>query len=80
MKKEELMELVGKTVEVKFKREYWARKVKGVLGYTKELSQKYDYRKPGYFTVGDYNFKVSHITSCKVLDLEREIAQGEMKE
>ena len=58
MKKEELMKLVGARVCVTF---VDGRKVEGALGFTKDFSALYGYRKPGYFTVGAYDFKVSHI-------------------
>lgn len=60
----DLHELVGKNVEVVFRD---GDVHKGVLGYTTEFSAKYGYRKPNYFTIGDYDFKVSHIRSIKTI-------------
>ncbi len=64
MKKDELMKMVGQSVKVTFNdgQDYY-----GVLGYTKEFSAKYDYRKVGYFTVYNMDFKVSHIKKCEVI-------------
>lgn len=59
MKKADLMNLVGKKVKVTFKSN--DKEIIGVLGYTKEFSEKYDYRKPKYFTIRNYDFLVSHI-------------------
>lgn len=58
MKKEELMKLVGARVCVEFND---GGQVEGTLGFTKDFSALYGYRKPGCFTVGAYDFKVSHI-------------------
>ena len=41
--------------------------IEGRLGYTKTFSGKYNYRKPEYFTVQDYDFLVSHIKKIKVI-------------
>lgn len=59
MKKANLMKLIGKKVKVTFKSN--DKEIIGVLGYTKEFSEKYDYRKPKYFTIRNYDFLVSHI-------------------
>lgn len=59
MTKAELMELVGKKVIVYFKHE--EKGICGKLGYVDEFSAKYDYRKPGYFYIGNTSFKVSHV-------------------
>lgn len=66
MKKEELMKLVGKKVFVIFKD--GERGIYGTLGYVKEFSSKYDYRKPNYFYINDTLFKVSHIK--KIIESE----------
>lgn len=58
MTKAELMFYVGKKVCVYFKDE---DKVCGILGYADEFSEKYDWRKPNYFFIGNISFKVSHI-------------------
>ncbi len=61
MKKAELMQLVGKRVKITFIENCGGGEITGVLGYTKEFSVKYDYRKPDYFTINEYDFKVSHV-------------------
>ena len=58
MKREELDKLIGKEVMILFKDTTVAA---GPLGYTPEFSAKYHYRKVGYYTCGDYDFKASHV-------------------
>lgn len=58
MKREELDKLIGKEVMILFKD---ATVALGQLGYTPEFSAKYHYRKAGYYTCGDYDFRVSHV-------------------
>lgn len=65
MKKSELESIIGRKVKVIF---FDGSECEGILEYTPEFSAKYDYRKPNYFNVGNYAFKVSHIRSLKVLD------------
>lgn len=64
MKKSELMDMVGLNVEIRFPD---GEVRKGVLGFTPEFSSQYGYRKPNYFTIGDIDFKVSHIKSVRVI-------------
>lgn len=59
MKKAELMNLVGKKVWIYFKD--GERGICGTLGYVDEFSEKYDFRKPGYFFINHTSFKVSHV-------------------
>ena len=59
MTKVELMSYVGKKVYVYFKG--GEKGIYGTLGYVDEFSEKYDYRKPNYFYIGNTSFKVSHI-------------------
>jgi len=59
----ELKQLVGKNVIITFKDD---KVQKGVLGFTEDFSEKYMWRKPNYFTINDYDFKVSHIKKCEV--------------
>lgn len=59
MTKSELMQLVGKKVKVTFKSSN--KEVIGILGYSKEFSEKYNYRKPKYFTIRNWDFLVSHV-------------------
>ena len=78
MTKAELMDLVGKPVRISFK-DGSADNI-GILKYIDEFSEKYDFRKPGYFYIDGYclSFKVSHTKKVEVLndyteDLEEEI-------
>ena len=59
MNREELFALVGHKVTVYFKD--GERGIYGRLGYVEEFSEKYDYRKPKYFYIGNTSFKVSHV-------------------
>lgn len=68
MKKDELMQLVGKRVKVIFTEDCGGGEIIGVLGYTKEFSAAYGWRKPNYFTVEHINFKVSHVEKVEVLE------------
>ncbi|MBE6014740.1 MAG: hypothetical protein E7241_05170 [Lachnospiraceae bacterium] len=58
-----LQEHVGEFVIVTF---FNGKVLSGRLGYTKEFSAKYQYKKPGYFTIGNCSFKVSHIKKIQV--------------
>lgn len=59
MTKADLMQLVGKKVRIYFKNK--EKSIYGTLGYVDEFSEKYDFRKPNYFYIGNTSFKVSHI-------------------
>lgn len=59
MTKADLMKLVGKKVRIYFKNK--EKSIYGTLGYVDEFSEKYDFRKPNYFYIGNTSFKVSHI-------------------
>lgn len=58
-------------------KEYVKRRVKvtftdgktesGALGYTERFSSEYGFRKPGYFTINNLDFKVSHIDKIEIL-------------
>lgn len=63
MTKAELMKNVGKKVEIIFAD---GNTTTGVLGFTKEFSSKYGYRKPNCFTVNNWDFKVSHVKKIKI--------------
>ena len=67
MKKDELMQLVGKRVRVIFT-DCGGGEIIGVLGYTKGFSAAYGWRKPNYFTVEHINFKVSLLEKVEVLE------------
>lgn len=58
MKREQLDRLIGKEVELLFMD---GSTIKGVLGYTPEFSAKYQWRKAGYYTVRETDFKASHV-------------------
>jgi len=58
MKKEELMNLVGKNVHVYFKD---GGSMFGTLHYADEFSEKHSFRKVDYFYIGHTSFKVSHV-------------------
>lgn len=64
MTRAELLNLVGKKVKVYFKDS--ERGVYGMLGYVHEFSEKYEFRKPGYFFIGNTSFRVSHIRKVEL--------------
>lgn len=67
MTRAELLNLVGKKVKVYFKdRE---KSIYGTLGYVDEFSEKYQFRKPGYFFIGNTIFKVSYIRKVELYSL-----------
>ena len=68
MRKDQLFELVGENVEVIL----FDDSVKsGLLGYTLDFSEEYGWRKPDYFTIGDYDFKSSHVKKITKLPRKR---------
>lgn len=58
MKKSDLMNHVGKDVVIVL---FDDSTICGKLGYIDEFSEKYDYRKPKNFYIGNMSFKVSHV-------------------
>jgi hypothetical protein len=72
MKKDELMKLVGKRVKVTFILGCGGVEITGILGYTKEFSASYGWRRPHYFTLDtnerDYDFLVSHVKKVEVIE------------
>ena len=62
LKKAELMQLVGRNVEVTL---FYGRKIIGLLGYS---TLETPGRKPNYFTVNEYDFKVSHVRKVQVVE------------
>lgn len=62
MTREKLNSYLGKQVKIQFKD---GNTVFGTLGFTKEFSQKYGYRKPNYYTCNLWDFKVSHVKSIR---------------
>lgn len=69
MTKTDLMKLVGKKVTIYFKHK--ESMIYGTLGYVDEFSEKYDYRKPDYFYIGNTSFKVSHIRKLIESEVEK---------
>ena len=65
MKKAELKEYIGKTVRINFKD---GSEESGILGFTKEFSSQYRWRRPGYFTINNWDFSVSHVKKCEVVE------------
>ena len=59
MTKAELMCYIGKKVSIYLK--YREKSICGTLGYVDEFSEKYGYRKPNYFYIGNTIFKVSYV-------------------
>ena len=60
MKREKLNEYIGQNVRITF---FDGDVREGTLGYTPEFSSKYGYRKPKCYTIGNLDFKLSHVTS-----------------
>ena len=67
MTRAELLKLVGEKVKVYFKDSESG--IYGTLGYVNNFSEKYGYRKPGYFFIGNMSFKVSHIKKVEIYSL-----------
>ena len=67
MTRAELLNIVGKKVKVYFKDS--ERGIYGMLGYVYNFSEKYGYRKPGYFFIDNTSFKVSHIKKVEIYTL-----------
>ena len=59
----ELSKYVGKYVKVTF---YDEDIKEGILGYTASFNASYGYRKVGYFTIGNLDFRLSHIKRIEV--------------
>lgn len=62
IKKADFLQMVGQLVEVTL---FDGTCLKGVLGYAREFSASYGWRTPGYFYIGDYGFRVSHVTKLR---------------
>ena len=62
MTKSELMQMVGENITVVFKD---GEEATGKLGYTPEFSARYGFRRPSFFTLGKFDFKISHINRVK---------------
>ena len=63
--KADLQELVGHTVKIVL---FDDDEVTGKLGYTTKFCEEQNWRKPNYFTIGNLDFKVSHIKKISILD------------
>ena len=63
MTRAELLKLVGKKVTIYFKD---GERIYGTLGYVDEFSEKYDFRKLGYFFIDNTIFKVSYIRKVEL--------------
>ena len=62
MKRENLNKYLGDMVRVTF----MDGEIKiGFLGFTPEFSPLYGYRKPHYYTLGDIDFKASHVKKIR---------------
>lgn len=59
----ELRKYIGKYVKITF---YDGDIRQGVLGYTAAFNASYGYRKVGYFTIGNLDFKLSHVKRIEV--------------
>ena len=59
----ELRKYIGKYVKITF---YDGDIRQGVMGYTAAFNASYGYRKIGYFTIGNLDFKLSHIKRMEV--------------
>ena len=65
IKKAVLSAFVGYRVRITF----FDDEVKeGVLGYTSKFCEEQGFRKPGYFTLNNLDFKVSHIKKVVLID------------
>lgn len=64
MTRAELLNLVGKKITVYFKDS--ERFIYGTLGYVDEFSEKYGFRQPGYFFIGNTCFRVSYIRKVEL--------------
>ena len=67
MKKEELIKHLGERVTIQF---YDGTEKSGLLGYTENFSEEFGWRKPGYFTIENIDFKVSHIKNLSMEPLK----------
>lgn len=63
-KDKKINSLIGKAVEVVL---FDNTVLKGILNYTAEFGEKYNYRKPSYYTCGDYDFRKSHVKKIRGL-------------
>lgn len=64
MKRSLLDEYIGKNICVVFTDN---RKESGMLEYVDKFCEAQHYRKPGYFYIGHYGFKCSHVKKVELL-------------
>lgn len=70
MKKSELKKLVGSEIKVVL---FNDKEFTGKLSYVEEFSEKYGFRKPGLFYIGNIGFRVSHLKKVKHVYVEIDI-------
>jgi len=63
MTKAELMKYVGNYVKIKL---FDDTLLEGTLGYTSKFCEEDAYRKPNFFYIGDYCFRVSHVKKLMI--------------
>ena len=64
MKREILNNYISKKVSITF---CDGHETEGLLEYISEFCAAQGWRKPGYYAVGKWNFKCSHVKKLKVL-------------
>ena len=74
MKKADLMNMVGSIVKVVFKD---GKEAMGTLGHTDKFCEEQGFRKPNYFTIGNWDFKVSNVKKCEKIFLAKTKGVGE---
>ena len=71
MKREILNEYLGKYVLITFFDGCFTRdSMEGKLCYCPEFSEKYGYKKPGYYYIENLCFKASHVKKLRVVTIE----------
>lgn len=64
MKKEILSIHEGENVRIKL---FDNKVLEGKLEYIPEFNEKFGYRKPGFFSIGNTSFRASHVKTLKVI-------------
>ena len=65
MKRENLNFYIGKRVRIEFEDGTTAA---GVLEFITEFCEAQKWRKPGYYAIGNWNFKCTHVKKLRVLE------------
>lgn len=65
MRRETLNFYIGKPVRIEFEDGSAAA---GVLEFITEFCAAQKYRKPGYYAIGNWSFKCSHVKKLRVLE------------